>query len=227
MRNADRTARAMRRVLLAALVMAAGQAPAQVGGSLAIVSDYRYRGATLSHGRAEAQLHLGIDGADGWYGGGFVSGVDLRGEYSAHLQLLVYAGRAARDETGTAWDGGIIASVFPQAAAYNYFEAYAGFTGALFSGRLSASPDYFGSGAATLYAECNASIDLGHAMRVETHAGYLHASSHPATRVLYHADGPDLSLGLSAGISRARLTLNWTVARQAGNAWALKLALPL
>jgi uncharacterized protein (TIGR02001 family) len=222
----------MRRMLVAAAMAAGevqgqGQALAQVGGSLAIVSDYRYRGATLSHGRAEAQLHLGIDGADGWYAGGFASGVDLRGEYSAHLQLLAYAGRAARDQAGMAWDGGIIASVFPQAAAYNYLEAYAGFSGAVFSGRLSVSPDYFGGGAATLYAECNASGDLSHAVRAEMHAGYLHASHAPAALAPYHALGPDLSLGLSTGIARARLSLTWSVARQAGNAWTLKLALPL
>lgn len=220
------TERIARRMLLAAGAMAAGQALAQVDGSMAIVSDYRYRGATLSHGRAEPQLHLGVDASNGWYAGGFISGIDLRGEYRAHVQLLTYAGRAARDRSGLAWDGGIVAAAFPGAAAYDYLEAYAGFTGAVFSGRLSASPNYFGAGTATLYAECNAASDLGRTMRAEMHAGYLHTARHPAPLAVYHAGGPDFSVGLSAGVARARLALTWSAARQTRNAWVLKLALP-
>ena len=46
---------------------------ARVSGSVAVVSDYLFRGVSLSEGRPAAQLNVNYDDASGWYAGGFAS----------------------------------------------------------------------------------------------------------------------------------------------------------
>jgi uncharacterized protein (TIGR02001 family) len=61
----------LRSALASAITLAAGPVKAQVDGSVSIVSDYRFRGASLSDGHPEPQVQLGYDGTGGWYVGGF------------------------------------------------------------------------------------------------------------------------------------------------------------
>jgi uncharacterized protein (TIGR02001 family) len=224
-------------IAAAGLLLPAASAAAEFYGSAAILSDYRYRGASLSHGRAVPQLHLGADAQDGWYLGGFASGVKLGDERNPRMQLLLYAGRAARRPSGSAWEAGAIGAVFPDAGSYNYLEAYAGFVGADASGRVYVSPAYFGGHAATLYLELNASRALWQTLRLDAHIGYLHALRHPGDEAPYSADRPDISIGLSAELAPATLAATWVAARQenaanaragraAAQAWVLQLALP-
>ena len=59
-------------------LLCASEACAQVSGSVTLVSDYRYRGISLSDGRPTAQLSVAYDRPDGWYMGAFASRVRLR-----------------------------------------------------------------------------------------------------------------------------------------------------
>jgi uncharacterized protein (TIGR02001 family) len=221
----------------AGLLLPIAVAAAELYGSAAVVSDYRYRGASLSDGRPVPQLHLGADAQDGWYLGGFASGVKLGNERRPRMQLLLYAGHGVRLPSGSAWEAGATSVVFPDAGSYNYLEAYAGFIGAGASGRLHVSPGYFGGHAATLYLELDASRPLWHALHLDAHIGYLHALRRPDAEAPYAADRPDISIGVTAKLAPASLTAAWVAAgrsdiaqahagRYASHAWVLKLALP-
>ena len=60
------------------LLLCAGACRAQVAGSVGVVSDYRYRGMSLSDGRPAVQLSIDRDFAAGTYAGLMLSSVRLR-----------------------------------------------------------------------------------------------------------------------------------------------------
>lgn len=75
---------------------------------------------------------FGPGAKDGWHAGGFISGIDLRREYRAHVQLLAYAGLSR--------GGRVVATAFPGPAAWDCFRACAGLPGTVYSGCLPGSP---------------------------------------------------------------------------------------
>ena len=87
------------RVAVAMFVLLSGTAAwAQTSGSATIVSDYRYRGVSLSEGHSAAQITLGYDSPSGWYAGGFASSARL--DYVNAEQLIAYAGYTRRLSSG-------------------------------------------------------------------------------------------------------------------------------
>src|SRR5438552_816935 len=67
----------LRAVATLALCACAGSAAAQLSGTLSGVSDYRYRGNTLTHRLPAAQAGVAYDNPHGWYAGAFGSTVRL------------------------------------------------------------------------------------------------------------------------------------------------------
>ena len=69
-----------------------GEVRAEVNGevSLGIVSDYRYRGLSLSGGDPALQAGFAWDHEDGWYAGLFAAGTRIGGEHG--LQAVSYLG---------------------------------------------------------------------------------------------------------------------------------------
>jgi uncharacterized protein (TIGR02001 family) len=165
------------------LLCSANDAVAQFSGSAALVSDYRYRGVSLSQGNPEPQLSLSYDHPDGWYAGGLVSGVNLEGAESQ--QLVAYGGysRVLNSELfpGVSWEGGISSTTFRQASDYNYSEAYIGLTSGNYSARVYYSPSYFYQNARTVYAEFNAAYTLRDNLELTAHAGLLDELSNSDT----------------------------------------------
>lgn len=148
------------------------QAWAQLTGSATLVSDYRFRGVSLSDDRPSAQLAFGYDlPASGWYAGGMMSSVRLDPQQAA--QLLGYAGYARRLTADLSWDAGVRYTRFTGAESYAYAEAYAGLSYKQWVGRIYYAPNYFGSGSPALYAELNGSHALVRGWYVFGHLGYL------------------------------------------------------
>jgi len=204
---------ARRSILRAAFVAfslaSAGGAAAQVGAGLTLESDYRFRGVSLSGGRPDLHLNLAWDGANGVYAGAAATGVELeRGQ--RRVQLVGYLG-VARATSGPTpgWEVGASAAHFAAASGYDYAELYAGLLGEGWNARLSFSPDYFGQGARTLYAELNAGRALEAPWRVFAHLGALGAVGGAAAsaRPRY-----DLRAGLGATHQAWDLQLAWVEA---------------
>src|SRR4051812_29639466 len=98
---------------------------AQTGGSISLVSDYRFRGESLSDEHPEPQLALSYDHSSCLYAGAFVSKVDLE-ENRSDTQTNVYAGYAGRLSSRTSWEFSASESMLANASYWNYGEIYAG-----------------------------------------------------------------------------------------------------
>lgn len=195
------------RAAFVALSLASAGAAAQVGVGLRLETDYRFRGVSLSGGRPDLHLDLAWDGANGVYAGAAATSVELeRGPRRG--QLIGYFG-LARATGSVGWEFGATAAHFVAAGGYDYAELYAGLLGDGWNARLSFSPDYFGQGARTLYAELNAGRALLAPWRVFAHLGALGAiggtadATHPRH---------DLRAGLGATLEAWDLQLAWVEA---------------
>lgn len=155
--------------------LAANVAQAQVSGSAGIVSDYMYRGVSLSSGKAAARLSLDYDAADGWFAGAQVVSGQLATQSQRNAQWLGYAGYAQRLPSGLSWEAGISAYAFHAAPHWNFREVYAGLAFGDYAARLHYAPDYLGFGNRTVYAEINGGTQLAPAWRLFWRGGFLSA----------------------------------------------------
>jgi uncharacterized protein (TIGR02001 family) len=190
---------------LLALLLASGPAGAlaQTGFSASLVSDYRYRGMSLSDGLPVAQLAVNHDTASGAYFGLAVSGARLR-YAETNAQAVAYAGYAGRLGAAFSWEAGFSATAFSRAARYGYREAYVGIGVERLSARVYLAPNYFGIGGRALYTELNGSYPLSAKVDLVAHAGHLRA----AERNEYRPFAPDPYTDLQAGLSAVHD--NWT-----------------
>jgi len=178
-----------------------------------VVSDYRYRGVSLSGQRPAVQVFLNLDHASGAYAGASLARVRLRYP-TTHVQATAYAGFARRLGAGASVDAGISATAFDGAARYNYRELYAGLGVERASARISVSPHYFGVGGRTGYVEMNGSVALSDALDLVGHAGYLRALG-PAERTYYPTPSrADLRIALSLAHGDWTVQLAWDATRE-------------
>jgi uncharacterized protein (TIGR02001 family) len=154
------------------LLIAANIANAQISGSATIVSDYRYRGVSLSQGRPEAQVDVGYDSPSGWYAGILTSGVRVDDADTA--QFVAYGGYAGKFLSGLNWEAGASGVRFMGESDYNYAEEFVGLTSDHFNARIYFSPSYFAEQTRTVYAELNAVSSLQDHFQLLAHIGLLH-----------------------------------------------------
>jgi uncharacterized protein (TIGR02001 family) len=142
-----------------------------VSGSVSVVSNYRYRGVSLSHNDPAAQLALVYDHPQGWYAGAFASTVRI-GQPSSHEgQGIFFAGYARTMPSGVTWEAGIDYSGFTGATSYAYSEVYVGAAYEKVSARLYYSPRYYGRAADAIYGELDAAHRLFDRVQLVAHVG--------------------------------------------------------
>ena len=100
--------------------MGASAAVAQLSGTLSALSDYRYRGVSLSQQKPAVQASVGYDDPSGFYGGLFGSTVELAGESTTSGQALVYLGWVTPIGGGLHWDLGGDYSAFSDGRGYDF-----------------------------------------------------------------------------------------------------------
>lgn len=198
----------MRRSALACCaLLLATQACARVSGSVALFTDYRFRGVTLSDELPVAQLNLDGSWPDGWYAGAFASNVRLAPRYHAALQGLGYAGYARRIDENLSWEAGAAYAHFSGDREYDYPEIYVGLSAAVLQARLHYARSYFGQGPPVVYAELDGARALSDRWRLLGHLGVLRrngATAYPAARYRY-----DARAGLAARLGAFDLQLTW------------------
>ena len=106
--------------------LVAANVSAQVSGSLTLVSDYRFRGVSLSHNNPAAQLGAVYDDARGWYAGAFASTVQFADPSSRELQMIAFGGYVWRFASGLSSEVGADYSAFTGRGGYSYPEVYWG-----------------------------------------------------------------------------------------------------
>jgi uncharacterized protein (TIGR02001 family) len=158
-----------------ALFGATGPAGAQLTGHLSLLSDYIFRGESLSEDRPAVQAGLAYDHSSGLFIGALGSSVRVDPTVSG-LGGEIYGGYAHPLGTRGSWDVGAISYMFPRPSSgpsYDYAELFVGAGIESISGRIFYSNDYFNFGAPGIYAEVNGSQLLGRGMRLVAHIGYL------------------------------------------------------
>jgi uncharacterized protein (TIGR02001 family) len=157
---------------------------AQVTGSIAIESDFRLRGYTLSAGRPVASVRLGYDDDSGLYANG--SGTVI---FSSGDQLRLLGGQAAvgfAKRLGKGWSvdaGGahhqLRSHYSTYSVDYNYTEAYVGLSRGPVSAYVFVSPNYFQPDTFTLYGQVEASVSPVRHWMLAAHVGSLNYFSTP------------------------------------------------
>jgi uncharacterized protein (TIGR02001 family) len=183
-------------------LLAAGLACAQTTGSVSVLSDYRYRGASLSDARPALQVQFGRDFDHGGYAGLQVSTVWLEERAGDGLQVLPYAGVVRPLPRGWHWEAGVQYAAFLRSGEYDYAEAFAGIGTDRAGVRIFYSNDYFGQWPAW-YATFDGNHDLSPRWRLLGHVGVLRSMG---GEVEYRRDW---TAGIGLGLRDCELQLTW------------------
>jgi len=207
------TRRTLAAALAAALTALGGRALAEVGLSASVVSDYRYRGLSLSDERAAASVSVSYDHPSGLYAGVRLIGAKSPGRETALMGRMHYAGFAVRRNARVSIDAGVLnynlTSYRGRKRTVDYNELYAGVVGEHFNAHLYYAPDYYQAHLRTLYADLGASLRPAPALRVFGHLGALAPVGgrvFPQSRKVRY----DLKAGAALDIGQAELNLSWT-----------------
>lgn len=99
-----------------------------VSGNVALTTDYRFRGVSLSDGDIAVQGGIDVAHESGFYIGTWASSLsDASGDYGA-IELDVYGGWSGEVTSGVTFDIGILGYLYPngtEGVALDYWEPYA------------------------------------------------------------------------------------------------------
>jgi uncharacterized protein (TIGR02001 family) len=192
----------------AVLALFASVAAAQVSGTVSLLSDYRYRGVSLSDNKPAAQLGLTYDDASGWYAGFFASTIRFAMPASRGAQTTYFAGYARRTPSGLSVEAGADYSVYTVGRSYRYPEVYVGVTSDNISARLYYASRYYFGDSDTLYGEVNATNAVSDRIRLLAHVGVLRSGGADAYASLrdFVFDG---RVGVAVEVEQFSVQLAW------------------
>lgn len=125
MRNALKIALCANVAALACAPALAQSGPVTAEGNVAVVSDYRFRGVSLSDQSIALQGGLDLSFESGFYAGLWGSSIEPVG--SSELELDLYGGYAGETASGLGYDFGLLVYTYPDQSD----SAYAEFFGSL------------------------------------------------------------------------------------------------
>jgi uncharacterized protein (TIGR02001 family) len=181
----------------------------QFGARIAIESDLRWRGFSLSAGDPVTSLDLTYDSPSGTYLGGTVI-AQWRGE-PRYLGFVADGGVARR--LGGRWSLDVGAEhaeyepAYPSGPRYSYTEVHVGVTRAPVLARISYSPDYFGDKVRTVYLETEGAVRLPASFQLSGHAGVLVVVDQPPYTIPYRETQYDWRVAVSRAFGNAEAHL--------------------
>jgi uncharacterized protein (TIGR02001 family) len=189
------------------LALSASDLLAQLGGSVTLVSDYRYRGVTWSDDRPALQGSIAYDDPSGFYAGAFASSVQFPTR-SGDLQISGYGGFAQRFDSRLSWEAGGQYTSFARDNYYNYGEVFAGLAFDNLHGRIYYAPRYMGFNTESVYGELNLQQPLFERVYMIAHAGLVSAAN-PYAYGPYDRRRWDVRLGAGTDWQGFALQLTW------------------
>ncbi len=186
----------------------AGAARADIGASVTLQSDYRYRGFSLTDGRPALAATVSYDHASGLYAG--LTGVGVLTSHdgpqvAGYLADLGYARRLTSD---VSLDLGVDHSALHLYAAprysVRYTEVYGGLSWRDLSTHLYYTRNYLGDVGAALYGEVDGSLHPTTRLRLFAHAGVFAPVGHGGGR---REARYDLSAGAATTFKKLELRL--------------------
>jgi uncharacterized protein (TIGR02001 family) len=148
-------------------------ADAQVAVSLALDTDYRHRGVSLSDSQPTVTLNLSYDQASGVYAGLSAIGGDTSDNEFGLLGQMGYVGFARRIGVDTVLDVGATSSKFFRSRTIEYSDFYLGVLDKNVAFHVHYAPNYFDLGRDALYSDLNVFFSPAAGWRLSGHAGFL------------------------------------------------------
>jgi len=175
--RADRPSGAIRLLLGSILFLSAAPASAEVGATLTLASQERFRGYSVSDGYPAATVSLSYDDASGPYVEGSVMVAGNVSDGAERSRFEANAGYALRVENGPTLDAGIVHAEYGGYRIYGhqavFTELYAGVIAGRVQAHIHYSPTYFQRGISTFYADVDGSTPLTSNIRLTGHVGML------------------------------------------------------
>jgi uncharacterized protein (TIGR02001 family) len=166
-------------LVAAALFAMAGAADAAVSSTATVVSDYDFRGQSLSASDPALQWSLDYAADSGFYVGAWASNFEYGSSYDGEIELDLYGGWAGSFTDEMGWDLGIIWYTYPDSSSsptkskvFDYPEIYASISHGPFKLKQWYTNDYAGSDQDALYTEVNASFELPAGFTLNLHGEY-------------------------------------------------------
>ena len=186
------------------LLGAAAAAHAELSATVTGISDYRFRGISLTNDDPALQGSIDWAGENGFYVGAWASNIDYGDDVDGDIEVDLYAGFAGGAEDGLGWDVGIVWYAYPGADDIDdYPEIYAGLSFGVFDVKQWYSNDLGGTELDGWYTEGNASFALPANLTLNLHAGYSYGDAFDDTEYL------DYSIGLAYTLGNFELGLAW------------------
>ena len=197
---------------LAISVLAAPRvAAAQVGASVALDSDYRVRGLSVTGLRPAVSLSLSYDHPSGVYAGGSLIGL-ASGPEPRIIGRSEYLGFSAPLGGGRSWDVGVNHQdydlYFERRFEVRYSEVYLGLVQGDVSAHVYFAPNYPRRGLNTAYAEVNGAHRIAEVWRLTGHLG-AHARLGGSAAKDGRRERYDIQLGVTREFPKAEVGVEW------------------
>lgn len=200
-------------VLIPVALCLAFPAKAQVSGSLALTSDYRLFGVSLTDRRPVLRLGVAYDHPSGFYVGGSLVGHNPEHTGTRLLGHMEYAGFAGRRPDGVTWDVGVnnVALSFYRDRKYSieYNQLYIGIAKDALDAHVYFSPNYPTRGSGTVYVDLNGALRPADNWRLTGHAGALVGLADTRLQDDRRARY-DVTVGVAREWTNAEVSVGWT-----------------
>jgi uncharacterized protein (TIGR02001 family) len=204
-------------LLCSGFVLGASSPPASsadLTANLAALSDFRFRGVSLSDREPALQAGVDFSHASGFTTGVLASTVRLgrEGDTEGGIAGQGYLGWSGSWTQTLAWGAGLTAYAFPHEpglGSLDYQELFLRIGSNDAQLGVHVSNSYFGSGAPSLYLSVSAARDLTDRFRLFAHAGWLSTGAADQSDYLYdHSQRLDARAGALFDLRWATLELS-------------------
>ncbi len=181
-----------------------------ITGNATLVTDYRFRGLSLSGGDIAVQGSINVNHSSGLYAGVWASSLEDSTIYG-HTEVDLYAGWTGAVASGLTADVGLLYYVYPNGTVgdANVFEPYASLTAAVGPATIKAGAAYAWKqdslgGDDNLYVFTDLGVGIPDTpISLSAHAGYTSGALSPKLLTLASTDGGwDYSVGATFAASK-------------------------
>ena len=160
------------------LLVSGAAAHAELSGTVGVVSDYDFRGISLSAKDPALQGSIDWAAENGFYVGAWGSNLDYGPGVDGDIEIDLYAGYAGETEAGLGWDVGLVWYAYPGSDDISdYPELYGALSYKWFELKQWYSNDLSGSDEDGFYTEGNASFELPANFGLNLHLGYSYGDA--------------------------------------------------
>ena len=180
----------------AALSLTAMAASAEITGTVGAVSDYDFRGVSLSAKDPALQGSLDYAHDSGLYAGVWGSNIDYGDNVDGDIEVDLYVGFANQINDDLGYDVGVVYYTYPGSDDIeDYPEFYAGLTYKWLEVKQWYSNDNSGTDLDSFYTEANGSFDLVENLSLGLHLGYNYGDVFEDVEYLDYSVGLTYTLG--------------------------------